>query len=103
MLTQNVKKIIKLVSAISSATLGGASLIFEPRERQPEIALFIFTHSLQTMYNMAKRRNYPVKIPHGMCLIYIFSLSIICYHYFNNRKSLRRSYAQILDKILGDC
>lgn len=45
--------LIILVSAISSATLGGASMLFESRERQPEIALFIFTNSIESIYRMA--------------------------------------------------
>jgi hypothetical protein len=39
---------------------------------------------------MAKRRNYPVRISSGSILIYI-----------NDKESVRKSYRQIFDKIIG--
>lgn len=34
---------------------------------------------------MALRRNYPIKIPHGECLLMGLSLGILCDHYLNNK------------------
>ncbi len=34
---------------------------------------------------MALRRNYPVKIPYGECLLMAVSMAILCYHYFGNQ------------------
>ena len=72
-------------SAFPAAILSGITLIFEPKGRQAEIALFCLNKSLETSYNMALRRKYPVKIPHGECLLMGVSMAILTYHYINNK------------------
>lgn len=47
------------------AFLGGVTLCFEPKGRQTEIALFCLNKTIETMYNMAQRRNLPVRVPYG--------------------------------------
>ena len=51
---------------------------------------------------MAVRRNIPVRIPHGMCILYALSMSIICYHYFNNKETMKNNYVQFLDRLLAN-
>jgi hypothetical protein len=55
---------------------------------------------MEILYNQAKRRDLPVVIPFGNCVITGFALCIICYHYFNNREMIKKSYADIIDKLL---
>jgi hypothetical protein len=71
------------------ATLGGIPLIFEPKSRQAEIALFTMYKTFETLYNMGKRRDLPVRIPAGNCAITATALCIICFHYTNNRKAIK--------------
>ena len=82
---------------------GGIPLIFETSGRQAEIALFSVYKSMEILYNMGKRRKLPVTIPLGNCVMTGFALCIICYHYFNNRDVIKKSYTDIIDKLLEDC
>lgn len=38
---------------------------------------------------MARRRNYPVRIPHGECLLVGVSVAIICYHFIDCPDAIR--------------
>lgn len=53
------------VNGALGGVIGGVTLNFEPVSRQSEIALFCFNKTLETLYNMAIRRNMPVRIPYG--------------------------------------
>jgi hypothetical protein len=77
--------------------------MIESPQRQPEIALYIFNQALKTVYNMAERRNLLWNVPQGFSLLYAFSMALICYHYFNNNEVLRKSYSNLIHKILSDC
>jgi len=68
-----------------AGTFGGVALAIENPQRQPEIALYIFTQALKALYNMADRRNMLLNIPEGFSLLYAISMAVICYHYFNNK------------------
>jgi hypothetical protein len=51
---------------------------------------------------MAIRRNYPVRIPYGECLLVGVAVAIICYHYMDCPESIRENYKKVLDKLLGN-
>lgn len=59
--------------------------MIESPQRQPEIALYIFTQALKILHNMAKRRNIVLNIPEGFSILYALSMAIVCYHYFNDK------------------
>ena len=40
-----------------AGTFGGIALMIENPQRQPEIALYIFTQALRILHNMGKRRS----------------------------------------------
>jgi len=61
------------------------ALIIENPQRQPEIALYIFTQALKAVCNMLERRNQILNIPAGFGLLYASSMAIVYYHYFNNK------------------
>ena len=67
------------------AALSGLPLLFETKGRQAEIALFTVYKTMETAYNLGKRRGWPVRVPAGTCLIPGIALSMLCHHYFNNR------------------
>ncbi len=52
---------------------------------------------------MGKRRKLPVTIPAGNCVMTGAAMSIICYYYINNRDLIKKSYADIIDKLLEKC
>jgi len=57
--------ISNLEIAFLSGLFGGFTLIFEPVGRQSEIALYTLNKSMEVLYNMGIRRNYPIKLPNG--------------------------------------
>ena len=83
-------------NAIIGVLLGAATVNFEPVGRQTEIALFSLNKSLETLYHMAKRRKYPVRIPYGEGILLGFSIGIISYYYAGYPKAIRKAYLTIL-------
>lgn len=51
---------------------------------------------------MGKRRNYPVKIPYGECLLIGLAISIICFHYADCPSAIISNYQRVLEKVLGN-
>ena len=51
---------------------------------------------METLYNMGLRRNYPVKLPYGECLLVGASVAAICYHYVDCPGAIRDNYLKIL-------
>jgi hypothetical protein len=84
------------------AAVGGLPLLFETSGRQAEIALFTMYNNFKTLYNEARRRNIRVRIPAGNCFITAFALCILCYHYFNDKSSIKRNYVTLMDKLLSE-
>ena len=84
------------------AFIGGITLVFEPPGRQSEIALFCVNKSMETLYNMALRRNYPVRIPYGECLLMGVAIGIICYHFADCPEAIRENYLKVLNRLLGN-
>ena len=39
---------------------------------------------MEVMYNMSRRRNYPVKIPYGECWLNAVAMAIICFTFLND-------------------
>jgi hypothetical protein len=57
---------------------------------------------METLYNIGRRRNYPIRIPYGECLVMGLGAAIVCYHYSNCPESIRENYLKVLDKLLGN-
>lgn len=51
---------------------------------------------------MALRRGYPVRIPHGECLLAGLAIGIICFHFVDCEDAIRDNYKKILDKVIGN-
>ena len=83
------------------AALSGIPLVLENRGRQAEIALFTVYKTMETVYNMGRRRGWPVRIPIGNCIITGLALAIICHHYFNNSEAIKPSYRSVFDHLLN--
>lgn len=79
------------------------TLSFEPVSRQSEIALYCLNKSMEVCYLLGRRRNWPIRVPHGECLLMLVATGVICYHYMNNRDSIRDSYLKVMDKLLANC
>jgi hypothetical protein len=84
------------------AAIGGIPLLIEPTGRQAEIALFTMYNNFKILYNEARRRNLNVRIPAGNCVITGLALCILCYHYFNDKSSIKRNYVTLMDKLLSE-
>lgn len=82
--------------------MASTSLIFEPVSRQSEIALYTLNKSMEVVYNMGKRRGYPVKWPFGEGLLMSVALAVICYHYMNNPEAIKGNYLKVLNKVFKD-
>jgi hypothetical protein len=78
------------------------TLWFEPISRQSEIALYTLNKSMEVAYNMALRREWPVKVPKGECWLVGVALALICYHHANCPQAIRQSYLSLLDRMLKD-
>ncbi len=81
--------------------LSGITLNFEPISRQSEITLYAMNKSMETGYKLLRRRNYPVRLPYGEALLTAIAISILSYHYFQNREAIRPTYLRVLDKVVG--
>lgn len=55
---------------------------------------------MEVVYLLGKRRNLPITIPYGECIIMLIATGIISYHYMNNKESIRQSYLQVMNKLL---
>lgn len=89
------------LSAAVGGFLGGAALLFEPESRQAEIALYCVNRTVETLYNIAKRRNYPVTIPNGECLIIGIAVGLICYLWVDCNKAFHSKYSKVLERLIG--
>lgn len=45
---------------------------------------------------MARRRNYPVRIPYGECLLFSSAIAIICYFYVDCPSAIKDNYMKVL-------
>ena len=75
------------LNATVGGFLGGVALMFETKGRQAEIALYCVNKSIETVYSLLRRRNYPVRIPYGECLLVGVATGIICYLYSDCNKA----------------
>lgn len=51
---------------------------------------------------MARRRNYPVRVPNGECLVLGVAVGIICYYYADCPKAIRDNYMSIVERLIGN-
>lgn len=89
------------LSAAVGGFLGGAALLFEPESRQAEIALYCVNKTLETLYNIAKRRNYSVNFANGECLVIGISVGLICYMWVDCNKAFHSKYSKVLERLIG--
>ena len=89
------------LSAAAGAILGGLALIFETKSRQAEIALYCVNKSIETAYSLLRRRNYPVGLPYGECILLGVATAIICYLYSDCHKAFESKYTKVLDRLIG--
>ena len=83
-----------------TGVLSGVTLLFEPRGRQMEIAMFTLNKSMEISYNLALRRNYPVRIRYCECLLTGVALAILCFVYALDADVYRPNYRKLIDKLL---
>ena len=86
---------------VVSVFVGNFLVLLESEPKRKEIALFCVNKSVETLYNMARRRNYPVRIPRGECLVFGIAISVICYFYVDCPDALK-DYMTPVQKIIGD-
>lgn len=58
---------------------------------------------MEVVYQMARRREWPVRIAKGECLLGAVALAVIVFHYLDHPEAIRESYRGILDRLLKDC
>jgi hypothetical protein len=75
-------------------------LNFEPLGRQSEIALYTLNKSMEVTYNMATRRNYPVRLPKGECILNAVALAVLAFAYLSNAEIFRENYRKIIGLLL---
>lgn len=89
------------LSAAVGGFLGGAALLFEPEGRQAEIALYCVNKTVETLYNIAKRRNYSFGVPNGECLVIGLAVAVICYLWVDCNKAFHSKYSKVLERLIG--
>ena len=80
--------------------MAGITLNFEPLGRQSEIALYTLNKSMEVTYNMATRRNYPVRLPKGECILNAVALAVLAFAYLSNAEIFRENYRKIIGLLL---
>ena len=58
--------------------------------------------SLETAYNMAIRRKYPIHVPYGEVYVTGIAFAIICYQYHDCPKAIKEGYKKVLDLLIGN-
>jgi hypothetical protein len=49
------------------------------------MALHAVNKSIETAYNLAIRRNLPIKLPYGECIVMGLAMAILVYHYYDEK------------------
>ena len=80
----------------------GGLLVLEPEGRQKEIAIFCFSKSMEMSWLIARRRGWPVTLPHGEAVMLVLALTIISFFYFDCPEAIRDAYKGVLNTLLKD-
>jgi hypothetical protein len=57
---------------------------------------------MEVVYYMAKRRNWPVQLVKGECLLNAIAIAVLGVVYFNEPQTFRENYRKALDLLLKD-
>ena len=81
--------------------IASPGIFLEPKGRRIEISLLVLNKAIEIMHSLMKRRGYPVSFTNGDALVFAFSVSIVSFVYYDERKAFRSHYLSAIDMLLA--
>lgn len=78
------------------------SIFFESPTRQMEISLYCFAKGWETAYGMLRRRNIPVRLPWGNCVLNGASLGLIMFLFIDCPDAFRDGIRKLVSLLFSD-
>jgi hypothetical protein len=90
------------VNTVFAGWIAGPVILFELPSRQVEMSLYVLGQSIETLYNLARRRNGKLWIRCAENYLNGISLAAICYFFLDQASLFRAPYKSILNMCLRD-
>lgn len=88
----------QLAPMVSGAIAGGLSVIFEKKSRRMELALYIWSQALVSVWDVLKTKWHFKPLPYGEVLIFALSFASIMHAFVRHPKDIRPTYSSIIQR-----